>query len=191
MRGAGKVYCYEAHPINHALATENLAKYADKTICRNMAVWRSDQEGQTLFNDSLNHQPNTGGISVLWNNEGLPVRTTSLDEVLLEASDHLEKTVRLLKLDCEGSEYPILYTATNLNVVEEICGEYHRLEPELVPDRALVGTSRDQYNQYGLKRFLEERGFSVELEPHSATVGIFHARNRERRTHPHINVREG
>jgi FkbM family methyltransferase len=191
MRGAGKVYCYEAHPINHALATENLAKYADKTICRNMAVWRSDQEGQTLFNDSLNHQPNTGGISVLWNNEGLPVRTTSLDEVLLEASDHLEKTVRLLKLDCEGSEYPILYTATNLNVVEEICGEYHRLEPEQVPDRALVGTSRDQYNPDGLKKFLEERGFSVQLEPHSATVGIFHARNREPRTHSHINVREG
>ena len=193
MRGAGKVYCYEAHPINHAIATENLAQYADKTLCNNMAVWRSDQEAQTLFNDRLYglDQPNTGGISVLWNNEGVPVRTTSLDEVLLEASDHLDKTVRLLKLDCEGSEYPILYTATNLNVVEEICGEYHQLKPEEVPDRALVGTSRDQYNQYALKIFLEERGFSVELERHSETVGIFHARNREPRTHSHINVRKG
>jgi FkbM family methyltransferase len=183
MRGAGKVYCYEAHPNNHAIATRNLAKFADKTVCRNMAVWRSDQPGQTLFNDHLIglHQPNTGGISVLWNNEGVPVRTTSLDEVLQEASDHLQKTVRLLKLDCEGSEYPILYTATNLQVVEEICGEYHRLEPERVPDRALVGTSRDRYNQDGLKTFLEEQGFSVELERHSQTVGIFHARRRNQK----------
>jgi FkbM family methyltransferase len=183
MRGAGKVYCYEAHPNNHAIATRNLAKYADKTVCRNMAVWRSDQPAQTLFNDHLVglHQPNTGGISVLWNDEGVPVRTISLDEVLQEASDHLQTTVRLLKLDCEGSEYPILYTATNLNVVDEICGEYHQLKPEDVPDRALVGTSRDQYNQYGLKTFLEERGFSVELEPHSATVGIFHARRRNQK----------
>jgi FkbM family methyltransferase len=180
MRGAGKVYCYEAHPMNHAIASKNLTRFAKKTVCCNMAVWRSDEAGQTLFNDVLDglQQPNTGGISVLWNNEGVPVQTITLDDLLFDASNGFKKTVRLLKLDCEGSEYPILYTATKLRIVEEICGEYHQIEPEVVPDRARIGTMGDKYNPHGLKTFLEAQGFSVELESHSQTVGIFHARRK-------------
>jgi len=33
--------------------------------------------------------------------------------------------VRLLKIDCEGSEFPILYTSKMLEYVDEIVGELH------------------------------------------------------------------
>lgn len=178
MRGAGKVYSYEAHPVNYGITVQNLAKFGNRAVCSNLAVWRSDEPERTLYNDVLNgpYQPNTGGISVLWNNEGVPIGTVSLDELLLAASHGLEKSVRLLKLDCEGSEYPILFTAKYLYVVQEICGEYHEIEPERVPARAVVGNRPELFNRYGLKEFLEAQGYSVELKPQGEADGIFHAR---------------
>lgn len=179
-RGAGKVYSYEAHPANHAIAFHNVSKFGDRVICRNLAVWRSDEPDRILYNDVLQglDQPNTGGISVLWNNEGVPVQSVSLDELLREASEEFKKPVRLLKLDCEGAEYPILFTSSHLEIVREICGEYHKIPPDEVPARAQVGSRRDQFNGAGLRQHLEAQGFSVELEPHSETVGVFHARRR-------------
>jgi FkbM family methyltransferase len=156
--------------------------FGDRVLCHNKAVWRSDQPQQLLFNDPLTglNKSNTGGISVLWNNEGIQVASVSLDELLAEASRNFDRRVRLLKLDCEGSEYPILFTSRHLEIVDEICGEYHVISPEEVPDRALTPVGRDQYNGFGLKEFLEEEGFSVVLEPHSDTVGVFHARRPRR-----------
>jgi FkbM family methyltransferase len=94
------------------IASHNVARFAGRVQCRNLAVWRSDQPQQLLFNDALtSFKPNTGGISVLWNDEGLPVASISLDDLLAEASRNFARRVRLLKLDCEGAEYPILYTS--------------------------------------------------------------------------------
>ena len=178
VRGAGKVYAYESHPINFAITFQNLARFGDRVVCSNLAVWRSDEPDQTLFNDLLNgpYQPNTGGISVLWNNEGLAVQTVALDEILIEASEGLSKPIRLLKLDCEGAEYPILFTSKHLTIAQEICGEYHEINPEIVPDRALVGNTRDQFNGNGLKSFLEAQGYAVEIIPKGEADGMFHAR---------------
>ena len=177
-RGAGKVYAYESHPINFAITFQNLMRFGERAVCNNLAVWRSDEPDQTLFNDLLNgpYQPNTGGISVLWNNEGLAVQTIALDQILIAASAGLSKPIRLMKLDCEGSEYPILFTSKHLTIVEEICGEYHNINPEIVPDRALVGNTRDQFNGNGLKAFLEAQGYAVEIIPQGVADGIFHAR---------------
>ena len=183
VRGAGRVYAFEAQPINHAIACHNVAKFGARAICRNMAVWRSDQPEQVLFNDRLTglDQRNTGGISLLWNDEGLPVATIGLDELLAEATHEFRHRVRLLKLDCEGSEYPILFTSQHLDIVDEICGEYHNIEPAHVPDRALLADHRDQFNGQGLAAFLEQQGFTVDHEHHGETVGVFHARRRNQK----------
>ena len=109
---------------------------------------------------------------------GLLLSAVSLDDLLFEASDGFNKTVRLLKLDCEGSEYPILFTAKHLEIVQEICGEYHEIPSEQVPDRALVGDKRDRFNYEGLRTYLEEQGFSLELEPLTNALGVFHAKRR-------------
>jgi FkbM family methyltransferase len=182
VRGAGRVYAFEAHPINHAIASHNVARFAGRVQCRNLAVWRSDQPEQLLFNDALtSFQPNTGGISVLWNDEGLPVASVSLDDLLAEASRNFARRVRLLKLDCEGAEYPILYTSRHLEIVDELSGEYHDIDPAEVPERALVADQREHFNGAGLKRFLESQGFSVDLVDHGNN-GLFHAQRPIRKT---------
>ena len=183
-RGAGKVYSYEAHPINHAIASRNLARFGEKVECRNAAVWRSDEHSQTLYNDVITGYAHTGGISILWNDAGVPVRTTNLDEVLFEASNGLENPIRLLKLDCEGSEYPILFTSEHLGIVEEMCGEYHEIEPERIPDRAKVKGKPEQFNRHALKSFLENKGWRVELDPKVGDYGLFHAYLKKRHRSP-------
>lgn len=181
-RGAGRVYAYEAHPINRAIARKNLSRFGDRVSCHNLAVWRSDEPARTLYNDVINYTT-TGGISVLWNETGIPVKTTSLDEILLEASGGLKKRIRLLKIDCEGSEYPILFTSQHLDVVEEICGEYHEIAPERIPERAKVKDKCEYFNSSVLKSLLERQGWVVELRPQSHAYGLFHAR-REFRSIP-------
>lgn len=177
-RGAGKVYAYEAHPINWAIARKNLSGFGDRASCANLAVWRSDEPTRTLYNDVITGYAHTGGISVLWNEKGVPVRTISLDEILFEVTDGLKKKIRLLKLDCEGSEYPILFTSQHLDVVEEICGEYHEVAPERIPEHAKVMGRCEYFNRSVLKGLLERQGWDVELEPKGAADGLFRARRK-------------
>lgn len=176
-RGAGRVHVYEAHPVNYGITVLNLSKFGTRAICNNLAVWRSDRPDQTLYNDLLNgpYEPNTGGISLLWNDQGVEVQTVSLDQLLSEASEGFKNPIRLLKIDCEGAEYPILFTANHLHIVQEMCGEYHIIEPEQVPLRAAVGNYGDRFNGKGLRDFLEAQGYAVEIIPKGEHDGIFHA----------------
>jgi O-antigen chain-terminating methyltransferase len=177
VRGAGKVYAYEAHPDNHAIASQNLARFGSKIDCEQQAVWRSDQPSQTLYNETLVGSTNTGGVSLLWNEAGNAVQTISLDEILEKASEGFTKPIRLLKLDCEGSEYPILFTSNRLEIVEEVCGEYHEMPPERIPERAKVPGKFLNFDRFALKDFFEERGWSIVLEPKGDRLGLFHARS--------------
>jgi len=175
-RGAGKVYAFEAHPENHAIASKNVERFGGRVSCRQQAVWRSDQPSQLLYNSDLAGNSNAGGISLLWNNEGQAVETISLDQILSEASEGFRKPIRLLKIDCEGSEYPILFTSTQLQIVEEICGEYHEVRQERIPERAKVPGKFERFDRFALKEFFEEQGWSIVLEPKAEQLGLFHAR---------------
>jgi hypothetical protein len=95
------------------------------------------------------------------------VPAVALDDLLRQLG-----RVRLLKLDCEGAEWPLLERATQWQRVEAICGEYHL--PPLVPAHPLADPER-------LRERLEGWGFRVRLEiaPGSnLPVGLFFA-NRE------------
>ena len=175
-RGAGKVYAFEAHPANHAIASKNLERFGGKVSCRQQAVWRSDQPSQVLYNEDLAGNSNTGGVSLLWNTEGEAVETVSLDQILSEASDGFRKPIRLLKIDCEGSEYPILFTSSKLQIVAEVCGEYHEVPPEKIPDHAKVPGKFETFDRFALKEFFEAQDWSIVLEPKAEQLGIFHAR---------------
>ncbi len=175
-RGAGKVYAFEAHPENHAIASKNVERFGGRVSCRQRAVWRSDQPSQFLYNEDLSGNSNPGGISLLWNDEGEAVETISLDQILSEASEGFQKTIRLLKIDCEGSEYPILFTSTQLQIVEEICGEYHEVPAGRIPERAKVPGKFERFDRFALKEFFEEQGWSIVLEPKADQLGLFHAR---------------
>jgi FkbM family methyltransferase len=176
-RGAERIYSFEAHPENFAVACKNLEQFGNKVTIRNRGVWRSDIDLQDefLYNDSLENRTdmNTGGLSVLWNNEGIPVPMVSLDSILKEVTDDGKRHVNLMKVDCEGSEYPILLTCNKLDLVDAICGEYHEIYN--VPDRAIVAGWEPPYERTTIKKYLESRGFVVKLVPMGQNLGLFFA----------------
>jgi FkbM family methyltransferase len=191
-RGA-TVVGYEANRENHVLAKFNLARHPSVTV-HHAAIWRSDVDEPTelLFTPSVD-RANTGGGSVLfaaeedhWRarpGEGADPRPAEaplsshtvaavpLDDVLVELG-----RVRFLKLDAEGAEFPILLTATRLDLVDAIAGEYHELSDAdmalLVPS-ARVGPER--YSAELLRHRLREAGFTTKFASHKHGRGFFSA----------------
>jgi hypothetical protein len=101
-----------------------------------------------------------------WNvfgDEGEPVASISLDEILA-----ITGPVRFLKTDCEGHEFEILYTCTQLDKIEEIAGEYHESAP---PDETLPAKKIGV-----LCKFLSDRGFLTRYVENAPGIGNFSAR---------------
>lgn len=190
VRGAGNIHAYEAHRGKHFIAAKNLAPFSSRVNCRHQAVWRSGQPLQRLFSDDLEGMKNTGGVSLVFNDEGESVETISLDQILFAASDALRRPIRLLKIDCKGSEYPILFTSNHLHVVEEVCGKYHEVATDRVPGRAKVPGNNEPFDRFALKEFFEERGWSIVLKPQTDRVGFFHARAGSKRRTEELDVAE-
>jgi hypothetical protein len=78
-----------------------------------------------------------------------------------------------VKIDCEGSEFPILLTSRTLHLIDEIVGEFHEFGPEdrphddtISPEAAVPG--HDRFTMIVLKRALSEAGFVVEVLHHPA-----------------------
>lgn len=82
-----------------------------------------------------------------------------------------EKVIRLLKLSCNGSEWPILYTSSRLKQVREIVGEYNESPAGFAGQSCRMAT---------LKEFLVQRGFSVSYRSHvdGGQSGVFRAINQ-------------
>jgi FkbM family methyltransferase len=191
-RGA-TVVGYEANQENLELGRFNLANYPSVTL-HHAAVWRSDlaEPAQLMFTPHID-TANTGGGSVLFPSEqdhwrarpregsppapdevalsSHPVDAVPLDRVLLELGP-----VRFMKLDVEGSEFPILLTATRLDLVAAVAGEYHELSEEamaLLSPAARVGEER--YTAALLRRRLEAAGFETRFVRRENGRGLFAA----------------
>ena len=122
-RGARRVLAFEPEPENFRLAKFNLHPFRRSVRLTQKAVWRSDRHPGWLLHSGYSQTDdnvNTGGGTVLLQPEDSPqhkrkelISTVSLDNILRPF-----KTVQLLKLDCEGSEWPILFTSKLLGKVE-------------------------------------------------------------------------
>jgi len=89
-------------------------------------VWRSDFiDGHLFYTYDPGTVTNTGAVRV-HNHDGHPVPgVMSFDSAIREgAGTSANGRIRLAKLDVEGGEYPILYTATRLELIDELVGEY-------------------------------------------------------------------
>lgn len=175
-RGAGAVVAYEPDASNFAAATLNLARFGTRAEVRHGAVWRSDGPTARLRVLASFDPANTGGGVVEEAAAGDGVEATPLDVVLSElVTRHRVPRIRLLKLDCEGSEYPILLTSRALHLVEQVCGEYHESAGR-IPDAARV-SGVEIFDRETLKRGLESNGFQVDLRQHTTNpnVGLFFA----------------
>jgi FkbM family methyltransferase len=191
-RGA-TVVGYEANRENYWFALLNLRDFRSVTL-HQAAIWRSDTGGgrPLLFTPSADTE-NTGGGSVMFScsedhwsarpsEEPEPpsgvgtLSSHSVDAIALDDVLTACGPTRVLKLDAEGSEFPILLTASRLDLVDAVVGEYHEFSDEamaaLAPD-SVVGTER--YTLDLLCRCLAAAGFEVQSIPDRHGRGFFAA----------------
>jgi len=176
--GARRVLAFEPEAENYRLLAINAASCAAIEPHR-AAVWRSDRvEPRVAWRPSSNTR-NTGGGTVLEaraiagasmvEGERHEVATVALDAIIERAG-----RVGLLKIDAEGSEYPILATSRCLDCVDAIVGEWHEIEG-LDPSMEIPGLVA--WTGDALMDLLEDRGFAVETRTLDA-VGLFRATRR-------------
>jgi FkbM family methyltransferase len=185
LRGGQHVWSIEPDRTNCAFAAEHLRPYVAQGHVRllHAAVWRSDPNDDELRFDGYHAFPqsypgmegivNTGGGSVMWG-FGEPVAKIAFDDLVDLATNRGERRVRLLKLDCEGAEWPIVLTSRRLHLIDEIVGEYHELGgafPEIGENRAsnahLFHSDRVAgFTIEELVLFLGDAGFCVTYDRH-------------------------
>jgi FkbM family methyltransferase len=174
-RGPCKVYGIEPDKENFEIAMSNLRPFIERgqvTIIHG-AAWRSDANEDSLFfhgYQSIGDIINTGGGRVLSQIGGCPVRKINFDAFLLDITENGTKQVRFLKLDCEGSEWPILFTSNQLHLISEISGEIHEMhvgsnQETAWGEGAGKASSCGFFNVEDLINLLERHGFEVNYSP--------------------------
>lgn len=164
-KGASRIYCYEASLENFELLKENIHRFNGIEV-NYAAVWRSDITVPYVPFQKYINQLNTGGGGVM-SEIGTPVPAIKFDEILSQIG-----YVDLLKIDAEGSEFPILFTSKQLFRVSEIVGEYHELYN--VPEYLAIH-GHHEFTGYALGTYLKEMGYLVDFQHVAENLGKFHA----------------
>lgn len=185
-RGSRAIYAYEPELKNFRKLAQHLGGLEGITL-QNLAVVRSDEPATYTLVHSGHIGENTGGGNVLLGGQPVEMntqelfpattarqttQTIALDEIL-EQVGH----VKLLKLDCEGSEFPILLTSHLLDRVERITGEYHEIKPHIYTalDPHTRMTNRHAYQIHDLLAHLEQNGFQTSTSSKGPYLGSFGA----------------
>lgn len=155
-RGVGKVVSIEPIPENFARLKSNMQKFGRRSVCIQAAAWRSDgQTPDTLFLEQKPGAIHTGGWSAIGTTEGFVAKVIRFDQVL-----DLHGPAKLVKLDCEGSEWPILESFTRWDMVEAWCGEYHHATADEAKERLL--------------KIFKPRFYKVVVEPNARETMLGH-----------------
>jgi FkbM family methyltransferase len=190
LRSCENVCSIEPDRENCEIAAANLREYSERGVVRLVrgAVWRSDPNDDELCFDGYHPFPksyagmegiiNTGNGSVIWG-EGELVPKLAFDDIADSLTNSGEKRVRLLKLDCEGAEWPILLTSRRLHLIDEICGEFHEIGGQFLEisenrrSKAPIFCTdrRVKYTIGVLERFLNDAGFVVTYHRHRRPTG--------------------
>jgi FkbM family methyltransferase len=189
-RGCEKVYCIEADGANFEIATENLRPHIENGHVQLVrgAAWRSDRNTDELYFDGYHSFPksfagmegilNTGNGSVVWGS-GEPVAKIAFDDIVDLVTNHGEHRVRLLKLDCEGAEWPILLTSKRLGLISEICGEFHEIGGQFLEISEDRPANQPTFSFANVEKFtvdvlvdhLSDAGFTVTWRRHTRPTG--------------------
>lgn len=176
-RGADRVLAYEPEDENFRLLAINAMRHPAIEAHR-AAVWRSDRREDRVEWRASANAANTGGGTVVACRAvcGVPPDATRRPVDAIALDDILERlpAVGLLKVDAEGSEYPILATSRRLDRVAAIVGEYHAVD---APEPSMRVRGLDLWTGEALMDLLEERGFEVATRP-VGEVGLFRATRR-------------
>lgn len=187
-RGCNHVHAFEAFSRNYECTVRNLAPYGDRVQVTHGAVWRSDRKVTRLTFTSYEHENNAAG-HVVGAQGGHGVAAVAFDDVVLQVTDQGRKRIKLVKIDAEGSEFPILFTARTLHLIDSVVGEYHCYGENYpygpgedhffhkIPEHARV-EGHDRFTHDELAVFLRRAGFDVTTVPNPkqlTTAGWFFA----------------
>jgi FkbM family methyltransferase len=203
-RGCDNVYAIEADRTNFEIAAEYLKPHIENGHLQLAwgAAWRSDRNTDELRFDGYHPFPksftgmegilNTGNGSVVWG-LGEPVAKVAFDEIVDRMTNNGQHRVRLLKLDCEGAEWPILLTSQRLGLIDEICGEFHEIGGQFLEISEDRPVQQPVFSFANVEKFtvdllvdrLAEAGFTVTWRRHTRPTGaiegfgLFFARARQ------------
>lgn len=179
-RGAGTVLAFEASPLNFTMLSNNTSRWPQVQV-KNIAVWRSDISVESV-NLCVPVGDNSGGFSCAaepveggaYEDHVWVIPAISLDSVL----EGLEK-VDFMKIDCEGSEWPILLTSKLLaQKVKYITGEYHQFLSAPPAHIALPGHEKGFFIE-DLVQHLWGLGYTVTFQKVNEILGQFQAVKEE------------
>lgn len=133
--GSRSVVAYEPDKANYDLAKKHLEPYSDGVIVVNAAVVGSDDvrevyhSGYTVFEHG---EINTGGGNTVQVTPAT-VGATSVPAISIRTIfdtmgvNSYSRRLKVLKLDCEGAEWDILYSlsSTYKSSIDYICMEFH------------------------------------------------------------------
>lgn len=180
-RGAAEVWGIESNIESLRLAIHNFHATPGDGILQPYygAAWRSDYRGLRGSFVAGGYAPGYGhttGCCVVTPFDGVhdEVPTHPFDDLLKSVTDWGRRRLDWLKLDCEGAEWPILWTSNGLQIVDNIVGEYHAgVIAGFGPEQSVEGKP---YSIDGMKELLERSGFEVEITPPNMDwFGPFHA----------------
>ena len=157
----GKIFTFEAFEETFQQLQKNLAENrAHNVRAFHLAV--SDAVGrQTLFVNRLNQAQNS-----LYADSGEEhiIETTTLKKIF--ADNEIERC-NLMKVDCEGAEYDIFFSASEaLPKIDRIILEYHE------PSAAQIAKG---YSPAALERLLVDNGFTVRTLVNTHYRGVMYA----------------
>jgi len=175
-RGASKVISFEPDLENFYYLEENTGQYRNIVLCHHNAVWSRSTRMMTAngYPVEPSGEVNCGGFSLVTHEPVEDTRDISalaIDTIL----DNFDE-VHTLKLDCESSEWPILYASKQLYKVQNIIGEFH--EPPAGMD--YIDDFFHPFHEYNIEylvEYLKDQSFQTEWYRHGkSNLGMFFAR---------------
>ena len=141
----GKVYTFEPFPSTYTVLKKNTENLQNVQVQQTAVSGSSGT--QELFFSSSNPAENS---LLRRTDNSIEVPLVTLQEAF---NMHHIKTVDLLKVDCEGAEYDILFNAgDSLSIVQKMVMEVHEPKYFGIPEK---------YTIDGLVQLLEENGFEA------------------------------
>lgn len=145
----GKVFCFEPNPQNFSLLNQNIEINSAKNVIASPLAL-SDKAGTQELHSS--GEAASGSYSLVYGAQeaSISVQTQTFEQALNDAGI---SRIDFLKMDCEGGEYAIFFTAPDSLIarISKISMEYHDLD--------------EKRNAAALRAFLESKGFSVRVCP--------------------------
>lgn len=163
---ARRVYAYEPTPSTYELLKKNIElNQKSNVFAFNAAVGAKD--GTAVFHVN----PLDQGANSLYARKGVAheVKVLTLQRIF---KDNNLTRCDLLKMDCEGAEYDILFSSQKLlDKVSQIVMEYHEAQMGLdLPS---------EYSAARLQQYLEENGFRVITQKVNNYKGRMYAQRRK------------